>query len=415
MKVVVLGAGVIGVTSAWYLARAGHQVTVLERRSDVALETSFGNAGGVCPSFAGPWAAPGMPTKALKWMFQSAPPLKIFPKFDHKQWLWLGSFIKNCNTKNFQENKVYMQRIAHYSKSCLQEIRSILNLKYDAKSAGVLQIFQTESEVVSGALSAQILSELGVEHSIVDRARAESIEPALAHSQTRIVGGLFLPGDEIGDCQLFCKEILEALKNYDVDFQFNTEVTDFSRSGGRIDHVITTEGHRSGDAFVVALGPFVSNLLNKLDINIPVYPVKGYSITGELIDPERGPISSVMDEHSKVMITRLGNRLRAAGVAELAGFDRTLRKSSILGITRATGRLFPNAVNYKNLSVWCGFRPMTPDGPPKLGKTKYSNLFLNVGHGSNGWTQACGSSKIVADILSRKKPDIDISGLTYTH
>jgi len=151
MKVVVLGAGVIGVTSAWYLARAGHQVTVLERRSDVALETSFGNAGGVCPSFAGPWAAPGMPTKALKWMFQSAPPLKIFPKFDHKQWLWLGSFIKNCNTKNFQENKVYMQRIAHYSKSCLQEIRSILNLKYDAKSAGVLQIFQTESEVVSGA------------------------------------------------------------------------------------------------------------------------------------------------------------------------------------------------------------------------------------------------------------------------
>ncbi|XXK31739.1 D-amino acid dehydrogenase [Rhodobacteraceae bacterium nBUS_24] len=413
MKVVVLGAGVVGVTSAWYLCKAGHEVTVVERQPDVALETSYGNAGGICPSFAGPWAAPGMPFKSLKWMFQSTAPLKFRPKFDPYQWRWLAAFIANCTEERFQENKARMQRIAHYSRACLQGIRSELNISYENQSAGVLQIFQTESEVENGFLAAKVLSDMGIKHLIVDSNMAKELEPALAQSDVNVAGGLFMPEDETGDSRVFCKKMLRVLKDLGVDFQFDTEILNFSVSLDKIELINTNKGQIFGDSFVAALGPYVTKLLRPLRINLPIYPVKGYSITGQIIDEDASPLSSVMDEHTKLMVTRLGNRLRAAGAAEIVGFDRALPKAALFGVMNATKNLFPGAVNYNNCEVWCGFRPMTPDGPPKLGKTQFSNLFLNAGHGSNGWTQACGASKIVADILSNRAPDIDISGLTY--
>lgn len=413
MKVVVLGAGVIGVTSAWYLAKAGHDVTVIERHPAAALETSFGNAGGVCPSFAGPWAAPGMPLKAAKWMFQATSPLKIRPKLDIHQWSWLASFVANCTTDRFQANKERMQRIAHYSLAGLQSIREEINISYDNQSAGVLQVFQTENEVENGALSAAVLNRLSIPYRIVNLEEAIQIEPALAHSNVNIAGGLFMPSDETGDCQMFCNALVEHLKGLGVKFQFETEVTGFYSNGDVVEYVNIGKEQISADAIVVALGPSVANLMRPLKINLPVYPVKGYSITAQITDGSSAPLSSVMDEHSKIMVTRLGGRLRAAGVAEIAGFDKSLPEAAVNGVISATQGLFPGAVDYATCKVWCGFRPMTPDGPPRLGKTQYRNLFLNAGHGSNGWTQACGASKIVADIVSGIAPEIDITGLTY--
>jgi D-amino-acid dehydrogenase len=413
VKVVVLGAGVVGVTSAWYLVKAGYEVTVIERQPAEALETSYGNAGGVCPSFAGPWAAPGMPYKAAKWMFQAGSPLKIKPKLDIHQWSWLASFAANCTAEKFQSNKARMQRIAHYSLACLKDIREELGISYDNQSAGVLQVFQTESEVENGALSAAVLDSLSISHRVVNSNEAIQIEPALAHSSTSIIGGLFMPDDETGDCQKFCTALVKWLKRLGVRFQFNTDVSGFLVHGDVVEHVETSAGQISGDAIVVALGPSVAGMMRPLKINLPVYPVKGYSITANITDDSAAPLSSVMDEHSKIMVTRLGHRLRAAGVAEVAGFDKSLPKTAVEGIIGATQNLFPRAVDYNACEVWCGLRPMTPDGPPRLGKTQYRNLFLNAGHGSNGWTQACGASKIVADIVSGTAPDIDITGLTY--
>ena len=413
MKVAVLGAGVVGVTSAWYLAKAGHDVVVIDRQRAAAHETSFGNAGGVCPSLAGPWAAPGMPFKAAKWMFQAHSPLKLRPKLDIHQWKWLAGFFNNCSREKFQANKARMQRIAHYSLACLQDIRSEVEISYDHQEAGILQIFQTDDEAELGALSAKVLTELGIRHEIVDGTKAKEIEPSLTRAQAHIAGGLHLPVDETGDCHKFSNELARHLANLGVDFQFETEISGFTTGPHMIDQVMTSRGPISADAYVVALGPFAAKMMRPLKIDLPIYPVKGYSITADILDADAAPQSSILDEHSKLMATRLGDRLRVAGSAEVTGFNKNLSKTSVNGIIDATRRVFPDAVDYGKCDVWCGLRPMTQDGPPRLGKTQYRNLFLNAGHGSNGWTQACGASKIVADIVSGQEPDIDISGLTY--
>jgi len=413
VKVLVLGAGVIGVTSAWYLAKAGHQVTVVERNPGTALETSFGNAGGVCPSFAGPWAAPGMPFKAVKWMLQPAAPLKVRPKLDMRQWTWLAAFLANCTKSRFQANKARMQRIAHYSQSCLRELRAETGIEYDNQVAGVLQLFQTDQELANGHLAAAVLADLGIKHRIVTAPEALKIEPALAQSSVPIAGGLHMPDDETGDSHKFCVDLAKRLVGLGVIFLYDTSVRRIEHDSSQITHVVTDKGELTADAYVVALGPEVAAMLRPLNIRVPVYPVKGYSITGALKREQPAPRSSVMDEHSKIMVTRLGDRLRAAGMAEITGFDPNLNRKSVASLIASAKNLFPQAIDYESCEVWTGFRPMTPDGPPLLGKTRFANLYLNIGHGSNGWTQACGASRIVADIVSGKPADIDLGGLTY--
>lgn len=411
MKVVVLGAGVVGVTSAWYLHKAGHEVVVLDENSGPALGASFANAGGVCPSFAGPWAAPGMPLKALKWMFQRSAPLKVRPKIDPAQWRWLLQFVSNCQTEKFNHNKQTMQRIAHYSLACLQSLRAETGIQYANQSAGVLQLFQSDEEFAYGAQCAQLLDEEGIPNRLVDSAEASNIEPALKNSRVSFKGGLHLPKDETGDCHIFCRELTALLQGQGVIFHYNTEIRRLVAEDGQIDCVATSAGSFDADAYVVALGAKVAGLLRPLGLTLPVYPVKGYSITGTIQDSDNAPLSSVMDEHSKIMFTRLGDRLRVAGVAEIAGFDDTLRPSAFENVLHRTDAIFPGAIELTECKRWAGFRPMTPDGPPRLGKTRYSNLFLNAGHGSNGWTQACGTSKVVADIISGLEPEIDTTGL----
>jgi D-amino-acid dehydrogenase len=412
MKVLVLGAGVIGTACAYYLSRAGHEVTVIDRQSGPARETSFGNAGGVCPGFAGPWAAPGMPFKVVRWLFEKHAPLVLRPQLDIQQWKWLAAFVANCTVERFAINKARMQRIAHYSKACLVALRNETGISYDNGSGGVLQVFQTEEELDGAARAAKVLTSFNVAHRIVTSAEAVAIEPALTKAAVSLSGGLHLPDDETGDCHLFTTRLADLLAERGVAFQFDTTIRALLTEGDAISGILTDRGVLQADSYVVALANEAPSLLRPLGIDIPVYPVKGYAVTAEVGDPNMAPRSSVMDEHSKVMITRLGNRVRAAGVAEIGGYDTSAAPDQAAGVLHAVEALFPEAADYREVSYWAGLRPMTPDGPPYLGTTKFNNLILNIGQGSNGWTQACGCGQIVADMIDRRVPAIDLDGLT---
>jgi D-amino-acid dehydrogenase len=414
LKVLVLGAGVVGTTCAHYLAAAGHEVTVVERQASAALETSFGNAGGICPSFAGPWAAPGMPLKVVRWLFSRHAPMSVRPRVDPQQWRWLAQFLRNCDAERWRRNKASMQRIAHYSLACLTELRTQTGITFDHGSGGVLQIFRTAEEVEGGRRAASVLASFDVSHRLVDGAGAARIEPALAGALVDIAGALHLPGDETGDCHRFTTALAAQLAGRGVTFRFNTTVTGLVTEAGRLTAVETTAGRLTADATVVALGCEAVHLLRPLGIDLPIYPVKGYAVTLPVSDGAAAPRSSVMDEHSKIMITRLGDRIRAAGVAAVAGYDRTVSRSQCDGIRKVVGELFPAGAPRAEPGLrWAGLRPMTPDGPAYLGPTPVAGLFLNLGQGSNGWTQAAGCGRIVADLVSGRAPEIDLSGMTY--
>jgi len=399
MRVIVIGAGVVGITTAWYLARDGHEVEVIEAREGVALETSFGNAGGICPSFAGPWAAPGMPLRALGWMFRPSAPLKIRPRFSPAQWGWLLRFMRNCTPEKYAQNKIRMQKVAHYSLAQLRALRAETGIRYDNQAGGVLQVLQTDAELAAGQRNADVLTGLGIAHRMLKGADIVGIEPGLARSDIRFAGALLLTGDETGDCHLFCREMEKLCRTEGVHFRFSCRVTGFRRQHGRIASVETTQGVQEADAVVLATGPQV-DLFRTLGITVPVYPVKGYSMTVAITDAAAAPVSSVMDEHSKIMITRLGSRIRAAGIAELAGYDHAMPGAVLKSLRGRVETLFPGAADYDNADWWHGFRPMTPDGPSVVCQSHISNLFLNIGHGSNGWTQACGTGRMVADLVS---------------
>lgn len=412
MKVLVLGAGVVGSACAYYLSKAGHEVTVVDRQPGPALETSFGNAGGVCPGFAGPWAAPGMPLKVARWIFSANAPLKLRPQLDIQQWKWLAAFVANCDGKRFAINKARMQRIAHYSKACLVALREETGIAYDNGSGGVLQLFQTAEELDGAARASKVLTSFNVTHRIVTAAEAIAIEPALAKASVTLTGGMHLPEDETGDCHLFTTRLAKLLAERGVSLQFNTNIRALLTEGDAIAGVLTDQGTLQADRYVVALANDAPSLLRPLGIHTPVYPVKGYAITAEINNTDLAPRSSVMDEHSKVMVTRLGNRIRAAGMAEVGGYDRSVDPRRALSVLQAVKSLFPAGSDYRSATYWAGLRPMTPDGSPYLGATQYSNLLLNIGQGSNGWTQACGCGRIVADVIDGRMPEIDLDGLT---
>jgi D-amino-acid dehydrogenase len=412
MKVVVLGAGVIGTTCAHYLSEAGFEVAVLDRRSGPAQETSFANAGGICPGFAGPWAAPGMLGKIAGWLGRRDAPLSLRPTFDPHQWAWLLRFARNCTAERFRTNKERMQRIAHYSKACLVALRHDTGISYDGGTGGVLQLFRNQQDLDGAAQAARVLASFGVAHQIVDAAEIRAIEPALAGSGLAFAGGLHLPQDETGDCHLFTTRLAERLRERGVSFHFDTTAERLVVEGDALRGVMTNHGLLQADAYVMALGSFAPLLLRDIGIKLPIYPVKGYALTIPIERDDRAPRSSVMDESSKLMVTRLGSRLRAAGIAEIGGYGVGLDTRKCEFIRDTAAALFPGAGDYRGATYWTGLRPMTPDGPPHLGKTRYRNLYLNVGQGSNGWTQACGCGRIVADVVAGRQPEIDLSGMT---
>lgn len=410
MKVIVLGAGVIGTSTAYYLARAGADVTVVDRQSGPALETSFANAGQVSPGYSTPWAAPGIPLKALKWMFQKHAPLAIRPDGSLWQWQWMASMLRNCSAQRYAVNKERMMRVAEYSRDCLRALRADTGIQYEQRTGGTLQLFRTDKQLASAQLDIAVLDECGVPYELLDEEGVCKAEPALAHSQAHITGGLRLPRDETGDCQRFTSELAKLAADLGVKFLFGRDVASLKTDGSRVLGVQVGEELLQADRYVMAMGSYSRELLLPLDLRIPVYPVKGYSLTIPLTNERLAPVSTVLDETYKIALTRFDNRIRVGGMAELGGFDLTLNPARRATLEMVTRDLFPGG-DLDQATFWTGLRPMTPDSTPIVGGTRYSNLYLNTGHGTLGWTMACGSAKLISDIMIGRKPEISPAGL----
>jgi D-amino-acid dehydrogenase len=414
VKVVVLGSGVIGVTSAYYLARAGHEVTVIDRQPEPARETSFANAGEVSPGYSSPWAGPGVPVKAIKWLLMKHGPLVIRPKLDPAMWIWLLKLLRNCTSARYAVNKSRMIPIAEYSRDCLRALRSETGIRYDERSRGTLQLFRKQAQLDRTADDVAVLEQYGVPYEVLDRSGCIAAEPALAAVKEKFTGGLRLPQDETGDCHIFTEALAAEAAKLGVQFKFNTKIEGLIADGARIAGVVTSAGLLQADAYVVALGSWSPRLLKPLGISIPVYPVKGYSITVPIVDPDGAPVSTIMDESYKVAITRLGDRIRVGGTAEISGYSDQLYEARRATLDHSLTDLFPRGGDTAKATFWCGLRPMTPDGPPVIGPTQYGNLHLNTGHGTLGWTMACGSGRVLADLLSGRKPEIDTTELALS-
>jgi len=412
MKVLVLGAGVIGVTAAYELAGAGHEVTVVDRQAAPALETSFANAGEVSPGYSAPWAGPGVPLKAIKWLAMHHRPLVIRPHIDRAFIAWVLAMLRNCTATRYAINKARMVRLAEYSRDCLRALRADTGLAYDERMQGTLQLFRTQKQFDGSADDIAVLRQSGVAFELLDRAGCIRHEPALAQVSDKFVGGLLLPGDETGDCFKFTQALATLAAERGVSFRFGTTLRGLVRTGKRLDGVATDAGTLVADAYLVALGSYSPLLLGPIGLSIPVYPVKGYSITVPIVDPTGAPESTVMDETHKVAVTRLGDRIRVGGTAELAGYTLKLHEARRKTLAHVVGDLFPRGGDISRAEFWCGLRPMTPDGTPVIGATPVENLYLATGHGTLGWTMAAGTAKVMADVISGRMPGIDLSGLT---
>ncbi|MFX1734548.1 D-amino acid dehydrogenase [Paraburkholderia sp. A1RI_3L] len=411
MRVVVLGSGVVGVTSAYYLARAGHEVTVIDRETGPALDTSFANAGQISPGYASPWAAPGVPLKAVKWMFQKHAPLAIRLDGTRFQLQWMWQMLQNCTAGRYAVNKGRMVRLAEYSRDCLQALRAETGIEYEGRQGGTLQVFRTQQQLEGAAKDITVLKDANVPYELLSPEELSRAEPALAAVSHKLTGGLRLPGDETGDCQLFTTRLAALAGELGVRFRYNTAIDGLAVAGGRIAGVQCGSELVRADAFVVALGSYSTKLLSGI-VKIPVYPLKGYSITAPIVDAKAAPVSTVLDETYKIAITRFDDRIRVGGMAEIVGFDKRLRDARRETLEMCVNDLFPGGGDTSNATFWTGLRPMTPDGTPVVGRTPMPNLFLNTGHGTLGWTMSCGSGQLLADLMSGKQPAIRADDLS---
>ncbi|MEJ8824036.1 D-amino acid dehydrogenase [Variovorax humicola] len=412
MKVVVLGSGVIGVTAAYQLAVAGHEVTVVDRQPAAALETSYGNAGEVSPGYSAPWAGPGVPVKAIKWLLMHHRPLVVRPHLDLGMVRWGMSMLRNCTAARYEVNKGRMVRLAEYSRKCLEELRDQTGIQYDQRTQGTLQLFRTQAQLDHTGADIAVLKRSGVQFELLDRDGCVRQEPALAGVRDKFAGGLLLPGDETGDCFKFTQNLAAMAVMQGVQFRYGTRIQRLRFAAQQVDGVVTDVGTLKADAYLVALGSYSPLLLAPLRIRIPVYPVKGYSITVPITDATGAPESTVMDETHKVAVTRLGDRIRVGGTAELAGYTLKLHQARRDTLEHVVTDLFPRGGDARRAEFWCGLRPMTPDGTPVIGATRLPNLYLATGHGTLGWTMAAGTGRVMADVISGRKPAIDMNGLT---
>ncbi len=411
MHVIVLGSGVIGTTTAWYLARNGVKVTVIDRQPGAALETSFANAGQVSPGYSTPWAAPGIPLKAIKWLFQRHAPLAIRADGSLFQLRWMAQMLANCSSARYAVNKERMMRVSEYSRDCLRALREETGIRYDERSRGTLQLFRTQAQLDTAARDIAVLEECGVPYELLSGVELARAEPALAHRPGTLAGGLRLPNDETGDCQRFTAQLAEHAQAAGVQFRFDTEVRELLHRGDHIEgvRIASVDGGEEvlrADRYVLAFGSYSRPLAASLGLDLPVYPVKGYSLTVPLTDAARAPVSTVLDETYKVAVTRFDNRIRVGGMAELGGFDLRLDPRRRATLEMVVNDLFPGGGDVTRAEFWTGLRPMTPDSTPIIGATPFPELFLNTGHGTLGWTMACGAGRLLADLVSGHQPAI---------
>lgn len=414
MRIAICGSGVIGVTSAWYLAQAGHEVVVIDRQDGPALETSFANAGEISPGYASPWAAPGIPLKALRWLMMDHAPLILRPKPDMAMLRWLVAMLGNCTQSAYAINKSRMVRLAEFSRDCLAALREETGISYDERMQGTLQLFREQKQLDGIGKDIAVLKADGVPFEVLDRAGCIATEPGLARSSAPIAGGLLLPNDETGDCFKFTNALADMARAKGVTFLNNTTITAMVEDAGRIVRVETSKGPVVADAYLVAMGSYSPHLMAPLGLHLPIYPVKGYSLTVPIVEETHAPVSTLLDESYKVAITRLGNRIRVGGMAEISGFNTDLPAARRATLEMSASSLFPGAGAMKEATFWSGLRPMTPDSTPIIGPTRLPNLFLNTGHGTLGWTMACGSAHVIADIIGGKRPAIEAADLALS-
>lgn len=408
MEVAVIGGGVMGVCTAYFLADAGHSVSVFERHGNVAEQASFGNAGIVAPAFATPWAIPGAPRKLFAALLKGNSPFMLKRRLDPAMWRWLSRWISESELQRFRINRQRMQRIAQYSRSILQQVRDYERLDYE-QTTGYLQLFRSERDLALAQPLLEMMLEQGVPHQILDAAAARAIEPGLS-DHAPLAGAWHFADDATGNCALFTKQLKQAAQANGVDFQFGCAVKAIEAHGRRVGlHVDGNIIH--ADAVVIAAGMDSAALLAPLGIEVPLYPVKGYAATASIKDFEHAPMSAVFDDANKVSIARMGNRVRLAGLAEFGARDNELNEDALRRLVQIGDDWFPHAANYSGAQYWCGMRPMLPDGPPLVGNSGVPGVFLNIGHGATGWTMAAGSGKLVADLVAGRDPDIDIEGL----
>ncbi len=413
MKIAVLGAGVVGTTTAYFLAEDGHDVTVIDRGAGPGLETSFANGAQISACHAKPWAGPHTPLQAAKWMFQPDAPLLVRPwRWDPALWSWGLTFLANCTDARVRVNMDRTLRVALYSRAVLKALRQRTNIQYDQQLAGILHIYRTPESFAEGRATAAELAGLGLAQDVLTPEDCVRLEPALAHAaRTDLVGGLMSPEDESGDAHRFTQEIAKLAAARGVRFRYGVTVRKLEAARRTVTRIITDQGDETPDAVVLALGSYSPIIARSLGLKLPVYPAKGYSISVDITKPEAAPTISITDESRFMVFSRLGNRLRVAGTAELAGWNLDLNPVRVAPLTRNAVSLFPDAAAYNDLSAWTGLRPTTPDSVPLLGGTVYDNLLLNTGHGTLGWTMACGSGRVIADLIAGRTPEIDMEGL----
>ncbi|MCD9085757.1 D-amino acid dehydrogenase [Stenotrophomonas sp. SY1] len=411
MRVLVLGSGVIGTTSAWYLRQAGHEVTVVDRQPAPALETSFANAGQLSFGYTSPWAAPGVPLKAIKWLFEEHAPLAIRPTADLNQYRWLWQMLRNCTSARYAVNKARMVRVSDYSRDCINELRAATGINYEGRQLGTTQLFRTQQQLDAAAQDIEVLRQYGVPYEVLDRQGIARVEPALAGKTGMLVGALRLPEDQTGDCQLFTERLATLAAEAGVEFRFDQHITAIQRDGDRITGVYINGKLETADQYVLALGSYSPQLVAPLGMHLPVYPLKGYSLTLPITNGAMAPTSTILDESYKIAVTRFEDRIRVGGMAEVAGFDLSLAQRRRATLEKVVNDLYPDGGDLSKATFWTGLRPATPDGTPVIGATPYRNLFLNTGHGTLGWTMAAGSGRYLADLMSGKKPQISSEGL----
>lgn len=408
-QIAVIGGGVVGVCTAYFLAAAGHDVVVVERHQNVAQEASFANGGIVAPGYATPWASPGMPRKILSYLFRSEAPVSFRLAMDRGTRRWVKRWLAECELDRYRINKMRMQRVAFYSRDILRQLREYYELDYE-QTQGVLQLFRTEKDMRMAEPAIVLLAENEVPHQMLDAEGARAIEPALS-THTALAGALYLPQDEAGNCPLFAKRLKHIAISMGVRFHFASAVRAIEPESRGV--ALRIDDQRfAADAVVVAAGIDSVQLLKPLGIDVPLYPVRGYSATALIRNFDQAPHAALMDESYKVAITRLGSRIRVAGTAEIGANTTELNERALRTLIKVGSDWFPDAANYVKANFWSGARPMLPDGPPLLGATPVRNVYLNIGHGSTGWAMAAGSGKIVADIVSGHAPEIDMDGLT---
>ena len=411
MRVLVLGAGVIGVTTAYYLAKQGYEVVVVDRQLDVAAETSFANAGQISFGYASPWAAPGIPLKALKWLMQRHAPFSLRLTADPFQYQWMLQMLRNCTASRYALNKERMVRMAEYSRDCLDTLRADTGIEYEGRQQGTTQLFRSQKQLDSAAQDIAVLEHSGVAYELLKPAQIARVEPALAAVADTLTGALHLPNDQTGDCALFTRNLARMAQELGVEFRFDCNVQRICSSGDRITGVYIDDTLEIADQYVLAMGSYSRAMLAPLGINIPVYPLKGYSLTVPIVEPSLAPQSTVIDETYKVAITRFDQRIRVGGMAEVGGFDLALNPKRRETLEHVTNLLYPQGGDLTQAEFWTGLRPATPDGTPIVGKTSYRNLFLNTGHGTLGWTMSCGSASYLTDLMANKTPQISREGL----